>query len=148
MERKERVRKSAKIDKKTDEVVKTYCAKNKISYNKAINDGLKLLTKTQMIEDNLPELLNTIERKIDDKLERPLNSMRRMIAKNSKSSLSAMYLCGEVLRAVFKEDEEYLTEMIKKADKRAYMVLKQGFLEGDITLLFNNIAEEGADIDE
>ena len=57
MKKNERIHRTGRIEKKLDENVVAYCSQNHISYNKAINEGLKLLTKTKMIEDNLPEIL-------------------------------------------------------------------------------------------
>lgn len=142
----DRVLRNARIDKKLDENVVKYCSQNHISYTKAINEGLKLLTKSQMIEDNLPEILDTIERKINDILEPYTKSSKKVMAKCAKSSLSAIFLNGEVYKSIFKEDEEILQELINKADKKAYVVLKNGYLEGDITELFK--AKEENDKEE
>ena len=127
----DKILRNARIDKRLDENVVKYCSQNHISYTKAINEGLKLLTKTQMIE-----ILDTIERKINDILEPYTKSSKKVMAKCAKSSLSAIFLNGEVYKSIFKEDEEILQELINKADKKAYVVLKNGYLEGDITELF------------
>ena len=88
----DKILRNARIDKRLDENVVKYCSQNHISYTKAINEGLKLLTKTQMIEDNLPEILDTIERKINDILEPYTKSSKKVMAKCAKSSLSAIFL--------------------------------------------------------
>ena len=56
----------------------------------------------------------------------------------SKTSLAALYINAHMLSYVCQNDisQEFLKQEIELANKKAYKVLKDGFLEEDIMKLF------------
>lgn len=106
-----------------------------------IQEGLKL----KSTKDNIDFVTNEIDRCLEVKLKRFEDRLCRILAKDTKGNLANLYLLSEVLHYLYGKDDDtrtWLKNKLEVANKKAYQVLKSGYLERDINILFDKKDEE------
>jgi len=136
MARTERV--NATVNLSTKQELEKLSAKTGISQSEIINMAIKEHLKLMSTKDNIDFITNEIYRAIESKLDKYHNRLFRLLAKISKSSFTGLYINAHMLSYMCQNEisQEFLKQEIDIANKKAYAVLKEGFLEEDITKLF------------
>lgn len=136
MARTERV--NATVNLSTKQELEKLSAKTGISQSEIINIAIKEHLKLMSTKDNIDFITNEIYRAIESKLDKYHNRLFRLLAKISKSSFTGLYINAHMLSYMCQNEisQEFLKQEIDIANQKAYTVLKEGFLEEDITKLF------------
>lgn len=136
MARTERV--NATVSESTKKELEKLSAKTGDSQSEIINTAIQEHLKLMSTKDNIDFITNEIYRAVESKLDKYHNRLFRLLAKMSKSSLSALYINAHMLSYMCQNEisQEFLKQEIELANKKAYKVLKDGFLEEDILKLF------------
>lgn len=136
MARTERV--NATVNASTKKELEKLSAKTGISQSELINIAIQEHLKLMSTKDNIDFITNEIYRAVESKLDKYHNRLFRLLAKISKSSFAGLYINAHMLSYMCQNEisQEFLKQEIELANKKAYMVLKEGFLEEDITKLF------------
>lgn len=129
---------NATVNASTKMELEKLAAKTGISQSEIVNIAVQEYLKLISTKDNIDFITNEIYRAIESKLDKYHNRLFRLLAKISKSSFSALYINAHMLSYMCQNEisQEFLKQEIDLANKKAYMVLKEGFLEEDITKLF------------
>ena len=138
MARTERV--NATVSEGTKKELEKLSAKIGESQSEIINIAIQEHLKLMSTKDNIDFITNEIYRAVESKLDKYHNRLFRLLAKMSKTSLAALYINAHMLSYMCQNDisQEFLKQEIELANKKAYKVLKDGFLEEDIMKLFPN----------
>ena len=136
MARTERV--NATVSEGTKKELEKLSAKIGESQSEIINIAIQEHLKLMSTKDNIDFITNEIYRAVESKLDKYHNRLFRLLAKMSKTSLAALYINDHMLSYMCQNDisQEFLKQEIELANKKAYKVLKDGFLEEDIMKLF------------
>ncbi len=136
MARTERV--NATVSEGTKKELEKLSAKIGESQSEIINIAIQEHLKLMSTKDNIDFITNEIYRAVESKLDKYHNRLFRLLAKMSKTSLAALYINAHMLSYMCQNDisQEFLKQEIELANKKAYKVLKDGFLEEDIMKLF------------
>ena len=136
MARTERV--NATVSEGTKKELEKLSAKIGESQSEIINIAIQEHLKLMSTKDNIDFITNEIYRAVESKLDKYHNRLFRLLAKMSKTSLESLYINDHMLSYMCQNDisQEFLKQEIELANKKAYKVLKDGFLEEDIMKLF------------
>lgn len=136
MARTERV--NATVSESTKKELEKLSAKTGDSQSEIINTAIQEHLKLMSTKDNIDFITNEIYRAVESKLDKYHNRLFRLLAKMSKSSLAALYINAHMLSYMCQNEisQEFLKQEIELANKKAYKVLKDGFIEEDILKLF------------
>ena len=137
MEEKQKINRKTKsekifavIPKDLKERVIRYKAKTNMSVNVALNEFFKV----KILKDDMDDIAELMGKAIDSKLGKKFERMIMLIAKAGKSSYASLFLQAYFLSKVCETEEskEFLKEKIELANKLAYGVIKNKFLDEDI----------------
>ena len=136
MEEKQKINRKTKsekifavIPKDLKERVIRYKAKTNMSESEIVNVALNEFFKVKILKDDMDDIAELMGKAIDSKLGKIM-----LIAKAGKSSYASLFLQAYFLSKVCETEEskEFLKEKIELANKLAYGVIKNKFLDEDI----------------
>lgn len=129
---------NATVSSKTKKELEKLSAKTGISQSEIINIAIQEHLKLMSTQDNIDFITNEIYRAVESKLDKYHNRLFRLLAKMSKASFTGLYINAHMLSYMCQNEisQEFLKQEIDLANKKAYAVLKEGFLEEDIVKLF------------
>lgn len=136
MARTERV--NAVVTSKTKEALEKLSATTGQSQSEIINIAIQEHLKIKSVREDINFITKEIDRAVDAKLDSYHNRLFRLFAKMTKAIFTSLYINGHMLSYMNNGDisQEFLKKEIEIANKKAYQVLKSGFLEEDVTKLF------------
>ena len=125
----------AVIPKTLKERVLRYKAKNNMSESEIVNIALNEFFKVKMIKEDIDDITEIMGKAIENKLGKRFERMIMLIAKTGKSSYASLFMQAYVLSKICESEEskEFLKEKIELANKLAYGVIKNKFLDTDIS---------------
>lgn len=141
MEEKQKINRKTKsekifavIPKDLKERVIRYKAKTNMSESEIVNVALNEFFKVKILKDDMDDIAELMGKAIDSKLGKKFERMIMLIAKAGKSSYASLFLQAYFLSKVCETEEskEFLKEKIELANKLAYGVIKNKFLDEDI----------------
>ena len=141
MEEKQKINRKTKsekifavIPKDLKERVLRYKAKTNMSESEIVNVALNEFFKVKILKDDMDDIAELMGKAIDSKLGKKFERMIMLIAKAGKSSYASLFLQAYFLSKVCETEEskEFLKEKIELANKLAYEVIKNKFLDEDI----------------
>ena len=132
------VRVNAVVTKKTKTVLEKLSATTGKSQSELINIAIQEHLKIKSTGEDINFITKEIDRAIDSKLDSYHNRLFRLLAKMTKAIFTSLYINGHMLSYMASGDisQEFLKKEIEIANKKAYQILKSGFLEEDVTKLF------------
>ena len=135
MARTERV--NAVVTSKTKEALEKLSATTGQSQSEIINIAIQEHLKIKSVKEDINFITKEIDRAVDSKLDLYHNRLFRLFAKMTKAIFTSLYINGHMLSYMSNGDisQEFLKKEIEIANKKAYQVLKSGFLEEDFTNL-------------
>lgn len=142
MENKQEIKKQVKsekifavIPKGLKEKVIRYKAKTNMSESEIVNIALNEFFKVKMLKDDIDDITEIMGKAIDNKLGKRFERMIMLLAKSGKSSYASLFLQAYVLSKICQSEDskEFLKEKIDLANKLAYGVIKNKFLDEDIS---------------
>ncbi len=139
MSRNERV--NAIVTPKTKRALEKLSATTGMSQSEIINIAIQEHLKIKSAKEDINFITKQIDRAIDSKLDSYHNRLFRLLAKMTKAIFTSLYINGHMLSYLSNNkqiSQEFLKKEIEIANKKAYQVLKSGFLEEDVTKLFPN----------
>lgn len=136
MNRTERV--NAVVTSKTKKALEKLSANTGISQSEIINIAIQEHLKIKSAKEDINFITKEIDRAVDAKLDAYHNRLFRLLAKMTKASYTSLYINGHMLSYMCNSNisQEFLKKEIEIANKKAYQILKSGFLEEDVTKLF------------
>lgn len=136
MARTERV--NAVVTSKTKEALEKLSATTGKSQSEIINIAIQEHLKIKSAKEDINFITKEIDRAIDSKLDSYHNRLFRLLAKMTKAIFTSLYINGHMLSYLNNKSisSEFLKKEIEIANKKAYQILKSGFLEEDVTKLF------------
>lgn len=141
MENKQEIKKQNKsekifavIPKSLKEKVLRYKAKNNMSESEIVNIALNEFFKVKMLKEDADDITEIMAKAIEKQLGKRFERMLMLIAKTGKSSYASLFLQAYVLSKICESEDskEFLKEKINLANKLAYGVIKNRFLDEDI----------------
>ncbi len=141
MENKQEIKKQNKsekifavIPKSLKEKVLRYKAKNNMSESEIVNIALNEFFKVKMLKEDADDITEIMAKAIEKQLGKRFERMLMLIAKTGKSSYASLFLQAYVLSKICESEDskEFLKEKIDLANKLAYGVIKNRFLDEDI----------------
>lgn len=127
---------SAYITERLNEELIRYCSLTGKSKSSAIESFIENGLNLESTKNDINFITNEIDRSIEARIKPLENRISKITAKNAKSSLSALYLLIQIFNDSEKYDELSIKDLVENANKKAYQVLKDGYLEKDIMTLF------------
>ena len=135
------------IPKSLKEKVIRYKAKTNMSESEIVNVALNEFFKVKMLKEDVDDITEIMGKAIDNKLGKKFERMIMLLAKAGKSSYASLFLQAYFLSKICQSEDskEFLKEKIDLANKLAYGVVKNKFLDEDIRQMipddldFNNI---------
>ena len=134
MEEKQKINRKTKsekifavIPKDLKERVIRYKAKTNMSESEIVNVALNEFFKVKILKDDMDDIAELMGKAIDSKLGKKFERMIMLIAKAGKSSYASLFLQAYFLSKVCETEEK-----IELANKLAYGVIKNKFLDEDI----------------
>lgn len=124
----------AVIPKTLKERVLRYKAKTNMSESEIVNTALNEFFKVKMLKEDMDDITEIMGKAIDNKLGKRFERMIMLIAKTGKSSYASLFLQAYFLSKICESEDskEFLKEKIDLANKLAYGVIKNKFLDEDI----------------
>lgn len=124
----------AVIPKSLKEKVLRYKAKNNMSESEIVNIALNEFFKVKMLKEDADDITEIMAKAIEKQLGKRFERMLMLIAKTGKSSYASLFLQAYVLSKICESEDskEFLKEKIDLANKLAYGVIKNRFLDEDI----------------
>ena len=141
MENKQEIKKQNKsekifavIPKSLKEKVLRYKAKNNMSESEIVNIALNEFFKVKMLKEDADDITEIMAKAIEKQLGKRYERMLMLLAKTGKSSYASLFLQAYVLSKICESEDskEFLKEKIDLANKLAYGVIKNRFLDEDI----------------
>ena len=141
MENKQEIKKQNKsekifavIPKSLKEKVLRYKAKNNMSESEIVNIALNEFFKVKMLKEDADDITEIMAKAIEKQLGKRFERMLMLLAKTGKSSYASLFLQAYVLSKICESEDskEFLKEKIDLANKLAYGVIKNRFLDEDI----------------
>lgn len=122
------------IPKSLKEKVLRYKAKTNMSESEIVNVALNEFFKVKMLKEDIDEITEIMARAIEKQLGKRFERNLMLIAKTAKSSYASLFLQAYFLSKVCESEDskEFLKEKIDLANKLAYGVVKNRFLDEDI----------------
>ena len=125
----------AVIPKSLKEKVLRYKAKTNMSESEIVNTALNEFFKVKMLKDDSEYIANVIKMAIETQLGKRFERIIALLAKSGKASYSSLFLMAYFLAKVCDNDnnKDFLKEKIDLANKLAYSVVKNKYLDTDIS---------------
>lgn len=125
----------AVIPKSLKEKVIRYKAKTNMSESEIVNVALNEFFKVKMLKEDVDDIAEVMGKAIENKLGKRFERMLKLLAKSGKSSYASLFLQAYFLSKICQSEDskEFLKEKIDLANKLAYGVIKNKFLDQDIT---------------
>lgn len=125
----------AVIPKSLKEKVIRYKAKTNMSESEIVNVALNEFFKVKMLKEDVDDIAEVMGKAIENKLGKRFERMLKLLAKSGKSSYASLFLQAYFLSKICQSEDskEFLKEKIDLANKLAYEVIKNKFLDQDIT---------------
>ncbi len=125
----------AVIPKSLKEKVIRYKAKTNMSESEIVNVALNEFFKVKMLKEDVDDIAEVMGKAIENKLGKRFERMLKLLAKSGKSSYASLFLQAYFLSKICQSEnsKEFLKEKIDLANKLAYEVIKNKFLDQDIT---------------
>ena len=124
----------AVIPKTLKEKVVRYKAKTNMSESEIVNVALNEFFKVKMLKEDVDDITEIMAKAIEKQLGKRFERTIALQAKNAKASYSSLFLQAYFLSKICESDnsKEFLKEKIELANKLAYGVVKNKFLDEDI----------------
>lgn len=124
----------AVIPKHLKEKVLRYKAKTNMSESEIVNTALNEFFKVKMLKEDVDDMTEIMSKAIEKQLGRRFERMLMLLAKSGKASYASLFLQVYVLSKISlsEESKEFIKEKIELANKLAYGVVKNRFLDEDI----------------
>ena len=124
----------AVIPKTLKEKVVRYKAKTNMSESEIVNVALNEFFKVKMLKEDLDDITEIMAKAIEKQLGKRFERTIALQAKNAKASYSSLFLQAYFLSKICESEnsKEFLKEKIELANKLAYGVVKNKFLDEDI----------------
>lgn len=141
MENKQEINKRVKsekifavIPKHLKEKVLRYKAKTNMSESEIVNVALNEFFKVKMLKEDVDDITEMLSNAIEKQLGKRFERMLMLLAKTGKSSYASLFLQAYFLSKICESEDskEFLKEKIDLANKLAYGVIKNRFLDEDI----------------
>ena len=124
----------AVIPKSLKEKVVRYKAKTNMSESEIVNVALNEFFKVKMLKEDVDDITEIMAKAIEKQLGKRFERTIALQAKNAKASYSSLFLQAYFLSKICESEnsKEFLKEKIELANKLAYGVVKNKFLDEDI----------------
>ena len=124
----------AVIPKTLKEKVLRYKAKTNMSESEIVNTALNEFFKVKMLKEDVDDITEIMAKAIEKQLGKRFERTIALQAKNAKASYSSLFLQAYFLSKICESEEskEFMKEKIELANKLAYSVVKNKFLDEDI----------------
>lgn len=124
----------AVIPKGLKEKVLRYKAKTNMSESEIVNVALNEFFKVKVLKEGMDDMTEIMAKAIEKQLGKRFERMLMLLAKTGKSSYASLFLQAYFLSKVCESEDskEFLKEKIELANKLAYGVVKNRFLDEDI----------------
>lgn len=124
----------AVIPKTLKEKVVRYKTKTNMSESEIVNIALNEFFKVKMLKEDVDDITEIMARAIEKQLGKRFERTIALQAKNAKASYSSLFLQAYFLSKICESEnsKEFLKEKIELANKLAYGVVKNKFLDEDI----------------
>lgn len=124
----------AVITKTLKEKVVRYKAKTNMSESEIVNVALNEFFKVKMLKEDVDDITEIMAKAIEKQLGKRFERTIALQAKNAKASYSSLFLQAYFLSKICESEDskEFLKEKIELANKLAYGVVKNKFLDEDI----------------
>ena len=124
----------AVIPKTLKEKVVRYKAKTNMSESEIVNVALNEFFKVKMLKEDVDDITEIMAKAIEKQLGKRFERTIALQAKNAKASYSSLFLQAYILSKICESEnsKEFLKEKIELANKLAYGVVKNKFLDEDI----------------
>ena len=124
----------AVIPKTLKEKVLRYKAKTNMSESEIVNVALNEFFKVKMLKEDVDDITEIMSKAIEKQLGKRFERTIALQAKNAKASYSSLFLQAYFLSKICESEDskEFMKEKIELANKLAYSVVKNKFLDEDI----------------
>ena len=124
----------AVIPKTLKEKVVRYKAKTNMSESEIVNVALNEFFRVKMLKEDVDDITEIMAKAIEKQLGKRFERTIALQAKNAKASYSSLFLQAYFLSKICESEDskEFLKEKIELANKLAYGVVKNKFLDEDI----------------
>lgn len=124
----------AVIPKTLKEKVVRYKAKTNMSESEIVNVALNEFFKVKMLKEDVDDITEIMAKAIEKQLGKRFERTIALQAKNAKASYSSLFLQAYFLSKICESEDskEFMKEKIELANKLAYSVVKNKFLDEDI----------------
>lgn len=124
----------AVIPKSLKEKVVRYKSKTNMSESEIVNVALNEFFKVKMLKEDVDDITEIMAKAIEKQLGRRFERTIALQAKTAKSSYASLFLQAYFLSKICESEDskEFLKEKIELANKLAYEVIKNKFLDEDI----------------
>lgn len=133
------------VKKGTYENLQKYVAKNKdTTKSSVINEALEQFFSIKGGKDEIDIISKIIRESLEDVLKPFENRTCKLLAKLTKGNFTNLYLILEMLVGLSETDKakERIKQIYEEANKKAYYVLKDGYINRDVLELFPKANEE------
>lgn len=124
----------AVIPKSLKERVLRYKTKTNMSESEIVNVALNEFFKVKMLKEDVDDITEIMAKAIEKQLGKRFERTIALQAKTAKSSYASLFLQAYFLSKICESDDskEFLKEKLELANKLAYSVVKNKFLDEDI----------------
>lgn len=124
----------AVIPKTLKEKVLRYKAKTNMSESEIVNTALNEFFKVKMLKEDVDDITEIMAKAIEKQLGKRFERTIALQAKNAKASYSSLFLQAYFLSKICESEDskEFMKEKIELANKLAYSIVKNKFLDEDI----------------
>ncbi len=124
----------AVIPKSLKEKVLRYKSKTNMSESEIVNVALNEFFKVKMLKEDVDDITEIMAKAIEKQLGKRFERTIALQAKTAKSSYASLFLQAYFLSKICESEDskEFLKEKIELANKLAYTVVKNKFLDEDI----------------
>ena len=124
----------AVIPKNLKEKVLRYKSKTNMSESEIVNVALNEFFKVKMLKEDVDDITEIMAKAIEKQLGKRFERTITLQAKTAKSSYASLFLQAYFLSKICESEDskEFLKEKIELANKLAYSVVKNKFLDEDI----------------
>ena len=124
----------AVIPKTLKEKVLRYKSKTNMSESEIVNVALNEFFKVKMLKEDVDDITEIMAKAIEKQLGKRFERTIALQAKNAKASYSSLFLQAYFLSKICESEDskEFMKEKIELANKLAYSVVKNKFLDEDI----------------
>ena len=124
----------AVIPKNLKEKVLRYKSKTNMSESEIVNVALNEFFKVKMLKEDVDDITEIMAKAIEKQLGKRFERTIALQAKNAKASYSSLFLQAYFLSKICESEDskEFMKEKIELANKLAYSVVKNKFLDEDI----------------